>query len=115
MVLIKIDSNGILVEAMKNHLTGKIICTYQVFVERLCSAGVTLKMHILNNKFSAEFKERIKLNNMKYQLVPPLDHRRNIEEKAIQVFKAHFISTVGFTKKAYFVQLLIMKMTRAGS
>jgi hypothetical protein len=28
---------------------------------------------------------------MIYQLVPPHDHRRNIAEKAIQVFKAHFI------------------------
>ncbi len=49
-------------------------------------------MHILDNECSAEFKERIMLNNMTYQLVPPHDHRRNIPEKAIQVFKAHFIS-----------------------
>jgi hypothetical protein len=48
-------------------------------------------MHILDNDCSAEFKERIKLNNMIYQLVPPHDHRRNIAEKGIQVFKAHFI------------------------
>ena len=50
------------------------------------------KMHILDNKCSAEFKEQIKSNNMQYQLVPPYDHRRNIAAKAIQVFKAHFIS-----------------------
>ena len=49
-------------------------------------------MHILDNKCSAKFKERIKSNNMQYQLVPPHDHRRNIAEKAIQVCKAHFIS-----------------------
>ena len=28
---------------------------------------------------------------MKYQLVPPHDHRRNIYEKAIQFFKDHFV------------------------
>jgi hypothetical protein len=92
MVLIEIDSNVILMEAMKNRSTGEMIQAYQVLVERLCSAGLIPTMHILDNKCSAELKERIKLNNMKYQLVPPHDHRQNIAEKAIQVFKAHFIS-----------------------
>jgi hypothetical protein len=92
MVLIEIDSNAILVEAMKNRTTGEMIRAYQVLVNRLRSAGVTPKMHILGNECSAEFKERIKSNNMQYQLVPPHNHRRNIAEKAIQVFKAHFIS-----------------------
>jgi hypothetical protein len=29
---------------------------------------------------------------MNYQLVPPHDHQQNLAEKAIQTFKAHFIS-----------------------
>ena len=57
MVLIKIDSNAILVEAMKNCTTGEMIHAYQVLVERLCSAGVNLTMHILDNECSAKFKE----------------------------------------------------------
>ena len=35
-----------------------------------------------------------KKNGMKFQLVPPNDHRRNVTEKAIQVFKDHFISVL---------------------
>jgi hypothetical protein len=101
MVLIKIDSNAILVEAMKNRLAGEMIRAYQVLVERLCSAGLTPKMHILDNECSTEFKERIVLNNMKYQLVPPHDHRRNIAENAIQVFKAHFISILCGVDKSF--------------
>ena len=58
-------------------------------------------MHILDNKCSAKFKERIKSNNMQYQLVPPHDHRRNIAEKAIQVFKAHFISILCGADKSF--------------
>ncbi len=101
MVLLKIDSNPILVEAMKNHSAGEMIQAYQVLVEHLRSAGLTLKMHILDNECSTEFKERIILNNMKYQLVPPHDHRQNIAEKAIQVFKAHFISILCSADKAF--------------
>ena len=88
MVLIKIDSNAILVEAMKNQSMGEMMRAYQVIVNCLRSTGVTPEMLILDNECSAEFKERNKSNNMQYQLVPPRDHKRNIAEKAIQVFKA---------------------------
>ncbi len=69
-----------------------MIRAYQVLVDRLCSAGIQPKMHLLDNECSADFKERIMLNKMKYQLMPPHDHQRNIAETAIKVFKAHFIT-----------------------
>jgi hypothetical protein len=101
MVLIEIDSNAILVEAMKICLAGEMIRAYQILVERLRNAELTPKMHILDNECFAKFKEQIKLNNMKYQLVTPHDHRRNISEKAIQVFKAHFISILCGVDKSF--------------
>ncbi len=76
---------------MKNRTAGEMICAYQVLGDRLQSAGIQPKMHLLDNKCSVDCKERIKFNNMKYQLVTPQDHRRNIAETAIKVFKAHFI------------------------
>jgi hypothetical protein len=58
-------------------------------------------MHILDNKCSTKFKELIKFNKMKYQLIPPHDHRQNIAEKAIQVFKAHVISILCSPDKTF--------------
>jgi hypothetical protein len=60
-------------------------------------------LHLLGNECSAEFKERIKLNDMKYQLVLPHDHRRNIVETAIKVFKfkAHFFSILCGCDKSF--------------
>ncbi len=78
-----------------------MICTYQELVDHLFSAGIQPKLHPLNNKCSANFKERIKLNDMKYQLVPPHDHRWNIAETAIKVFKAHFISILCGCNKSF--------------
>ncbi len=37
MVLIELDSNAILEEAMKNCTSGETLCAYQVLVDRLCS------------------------------------------------------------------------------
>ncbi len=105
MVLIEINSNAILVEAMKNCMTGEMIRAYQVLVDGLINSGVTPKMHILDNECSAQFKERTKSNNMKYQLVPPHDHIQNIAKKAIQVFKAHFISVLCGADKSFQLHL----------
>ena len=101
MVLIEIDSNAILAEAMKNRTAGEMIRAYLVLVTRLSNAGVKPKMHILDNECSEEFKAQIRKNNMTFQLVPPHDHRRNIAEKAIQTFKAHFISILCGTDKEF--------------
>jgi hypothetical protein len=92
MELAHIDSNAILAEPMKNRTAGKMIRAYQALLDRLQTAGVTPKRHILDNKCLEEFKATIRKNKMTFQLVPPHDHWRNIAEKAIQTFKAHFIS-----------------------
>ena len=92
MVLCEIDSDAILVEPMRNRTAGEMIRAYQVIINRLRDAGIQPKQHILDNECSAEFKEAIKNNGMTHQLVPPNDHRRNHAERAIQTFKAHFIS-----------------------
>ena len=49
---------------------------------------------MLDNEYSGEYKEAIQKNGIRHQLVPPNDHRRNIAEKIIQVFKEHFISVL---------------------
>ena len=61
-------------------------------MNRFKAYGVVPKHHVLCNKCSKEFKEAIRNNGMTFQLADAHDHRRNVAEKAIQVFKAHFIS-----------------------
>ena len=92
--MIELDSNVILVEAMRDRTSGEMIQAYQSLVDRLKKGGFRPKMHFPDNECSAAFKEKISENDMKYQLVPPNDHRRNVAEKAIQVFKDHFVSVL---------------------
>ena len=94
MVLYDLDSNAIMVEPMRNKTSGEMLAAYQTLVDRLNLSGFDPKMHILDNKISAGYKEAIKKNGMEYQLVPPNDHRRYAHEKAIQVFKDHFIAVL---------------------
>ena len=81
MVLFETIGNNILVEAMRNRTSGEMIRAYQVLVDGMKEKRIHPTMHILNNECSAEFKDTIKENKMKYQLVLPNDHRRNMAEK----------------------------------
>ena len=92
MVLVEIDSDAVLVEPMRNRTAGEMTKTYQKLIDRLNKCGIYPKMHILDNESSSELEEAIGNNNMTFQYVPPHNHRRNRAERAIQTFKAHFIS-----------------------
>ena len=93
-VLIEIDSDAVLVEPMRNRTAGEMTKTYQKLIDRLNKCGIYPKMHILDNESSSELEEAIGNNNMTFQYVPPHNHRRNRAERAIQTFKAHFISVL---------------------
>jgi hypothetical protein len=56
------------------------------------AAGLGLKKQVLNNECLVAMEACIKENDMDYELVPPGQLRQNQAERAIQTFKAHFIS-----------------------
>ena len=94
MVLLNMDSSYIIMESMKNRHLSEIVMTYQILIDRLKACGINPKQHVLDNECSAKFKDAIKANKMRYQLVPPNDHRLNIAERAIQTAKSHIVSVL---------------------
>ena len=113
MVLVELNSNAILVEGMKDRTSGEMIHAYQHLVDCLKTAGILPKHHVLDNECSADFKAAITNNQMTYQLVPPNDHHRNIAEKAIQTFKAHFISIICGADKSFPLHLWCQLLPQA--
>ena len=60
-------------------------------MKRLADRGHNVDVQILDNEVSADFKKTIVKDwYATYQLVPPNLHRRNVAERAIRTFKAHF-------------------------
>jgi hypothetical protein len=113
MVLVELNSSAILVKAMKNCTSGKMICAYQHLIDHLKTAGIETQRHVLDNKCLAEFKDTIKKINMTFQLVPPHNHCQNIAEKAIQTFNAHFIAILCGTDKSYPLRLWYQLLPQA--
>jgi hypothetical protein len=91
MVMVQIDSNVILVEAMKNKTDKEMQRAYLQLLKRVQQTGMEIKKHVLDNEVSEEMKDLIR-DTCKLELVPPGCHRRNIAEVAIKTFKQHFIS-----------------------
>ncbi len=92
MVAIHINANYIFCKQMKTKTEGEMIAAYQKIVDRIQTANLGLKHHRLDNEASTAFKEGIKEFGMTHKLVPPGNHRRNLAERPIQMFKHHFIS-----------------------
>ena len=90
---------------MKSRSTGNMILAYQTLVDRLKEKGLHPEMHLLDNECLKEMRVAITGNYMKYQLMPPNDHRLNIAEKGIQVFKDHFVSVLCGTDDNFPLQL----------
>jgi hypothetical protein len=92
MVVYDYDSNAIMVEPMCS-LTGPcILAAFQVLHTRLVAAGLRPQLQRLDNESSVALKRFLRDANVDFQLVPPHVHRRNAAERAIRMFKNHFIA-----------------------
>ena len=98
-------SNGIFAEPTRNRSAGSMLEAYEQIVAQLPKGEARPTVHILDNECSKEFKQAILDNDMTYQLVPPHDHRRNAAEKAIQIFKDHFVAVLCGTDENFPMRL----------
>ena len=56
------------------------------------NAGVQPNTYMLDNELSKELKQALTKKHNTHELVPPHTHCRNLAERAIQMFKHHFIA-----------------------
>ena len=94
-------SNAVLEEPMRNRTSGTMLEAYEKVIQQHPEGEARPTVNILNNECSRDFKQAILDNRMTYQLFLPHDHRRNAAEKAIQIFKDHFISVLCGTDETF--------------
>ena len=86
------DTNSIQAQPTKTRNAAEIRDTTINMLNNLSENGHQPSIHIMDNEASIILKQALLKYKIKYQLVPPHIHRRNAAERAIQTFKAHFIS-----------------------
>ena len=95
------DSNGILVAPLKNRNDNRIVEAWKFLFSKLTKHGHETKMFVLDKEFSSQLKDMLKINNLKYQLVPPNVYRRNAAARAIQTFKNQFLLVLATADNEY--------------
>ena len=76
---------------MKNIGDKEMIRAFTALTEDLKSHGINPGFYFVENETSTDLKMTMTSINIKYQLVPPGNHRENNAERVIQTFKNHFI------------------------
>ena len=106
MVLVKIDSNAILVKPMKSRKDTEMIRAYDVLIQRLQQANIHPQKHVLDNEISDNMKQHIKEKyKFELEMVPPGCHQQNAAKVAIRNFKSHFLSVLAGTAESFPLQL----------
>ena len=67
--------------------------------------GLKPHPHIRDNEFPNLLKNFMRQVNENFHLVPPHIHRRSSAERAIQIFKDYFISSLSSTHKEFLLHL----------
>jgi hypothetical protein len=86
------NGNFILQQAFKSNGDRHCIAAYNTITTCLAAHGLSVDLQILDNEASSAYKEAITFKwNATFQLVPPDMHHRNRVERAICMFKDHFL------------------------
>ena len=102
MIAYHCDLNTILQSPFANRENNHRIRDYKFIMKRLADQGHQVDVQILDNEVSADFKISIvDYWGETYQLVPPNLHQSNKAERAICIFKAHFLSVVAGVDPAF--------------
>jgi hypothetical protein len=100
-ILYDYDSNHIFAEPMKNKTSASILDAYKIVIRQLQLAGCHPNLQRLDNECSAVLKEYMHDQDIAFQLVPPGTHCRNAAERAIRIFKNHFIAALCSLDKSF--------------
>ena len=86
---------------MKNRTEKEMIKARRRGLDRMRQKGITPAHQVLDNEISQTYKDKIRESGISYQLVPPKDHRCNIAERAIQIWKNHFVGVLSGTSTTF--------------
>ena len=86
---------------MKNRSGQELLKGYTTIHNLLSERRLAPKMHYLENECPKVLQQLMTEKKERFQLVPPHLHRRNSAERAIQMFKNHFIAGLASVKKNF--------------
>ena len=81
-----------------------MIRAFTSLTEDFKSRGINPGFHFMDNEESTALNTKMKTVNIKYQLVPPKNHRTNNTDRSNQIFKNHFLAELCSVDKYFHLQ-----------
>ncbi len=91
------ETNAIMAVPIANFTNDAILKAFRQQFELLESKGHKIWLKVMDNQACMVVKKYLTTTECKNMLVKPNNHRVNAAERAIQTFKAHFISALATT------------------
>jgi hypothetical protein len=91
-VLYDYDSNSIHAQTMPSKTTAEILKAFKLVHNNLVHAGLPPQLQRLDNICSTDLQEYLIQQDIAFQWVPPGIHRANSADRAIRIFKNHFLA-----------------------
>ena len=85
-------TNAIIVRAITDSEAPTIIAAFDNVFSYLEHKGFKPRFNVFDNEASSAITKYLCSQHIKWQFVPPKEHRINAVERAIQTFKNHFIA-----------------------
>ena len=104
LVIYDYDSNAIIAKPIKSKRAADIRDAFIDVVSIFAKRGAKPSIYLLDNEISGKFKKALDKYKLKYQLVPPHQHRQNAAERAIQTWKNHFIAGISSLNPKFPIQ-----------
>jgi hypothetical protein len=105
LVVYHYESNAILAVPFPNFTDESILAAYQTQFELLKTKGHKIQLNVMDNQACNVVKIYLATKGCHNMIVEPNNHRVNVAERAIQTFKAHFISALATTDSNFPLQL----------
>ena len=86
------NENAILVITMRDRTAPSILKAWTTLHNHCKNSGCQPTTYIQDDEFSSLMKNAFHQEQIEYKIVPPHQHGANAAERAIQTFKAHFIT-----------------------
>jgi hypothetical protein len=98
-------TNAILVRPITDREAPRIMEAFEDVFSYLEDIGFKPRFNVLDNEASSAITKYLSTKGIKWQFVPPNEHRVNAAERAIQTFKNHFIAGLCTTDRYFPFQL----------
>jgi hypothetical protein len=98
-------TNAILVRPIKDREAPTIVAAFEDVFGYLEDKGFKPRFNVLDNEASSAITKYLNTEGIKWQFVPPNEHRVNAAERAIQTFKNHFVAGLCTTDRYFPFQL----------